>query len=171
MSDPLGDFNRRMAAGSTSWTQGPPQNAAESAAQSLIDARQPRGDSVGGGSIDFGGRICAIILIVGLLLFGVGAVVLERLREGAAILAILGLIVSGFLILIGGGGLAVAIIKELAGGSVLRTSAGKRRLGVAMLAGLAAWWLAPWLWMLGLRPPGALLGVIVAALVFGLARR
>lgn len=167
MSDPLNDFNRRTTAGNAAWMQGPPQNTAESAAQSFLDAQQPRGGSVGGGSIDFGARICAIILLAGIVLFAVGGLALENLREGPAMMAIVGLVVSGFLILVGGGGLVVALIKELADGF----GSAARRLLVAGLAGLAGWWMTPWVWMLGLPLPGALVAVAAAALVFAVMKR
>jgi len=89
MGDPLSDFNRRMTAGSASWTQGLPKNLAESTAQSFIDS-QERGRQVvlGGGSIDFGTRRCAVILLIGVALFSGGAYGLEHLTEGAAIMGI-----------------------------------------------------------------------------------
>lgn len=82
MSD-LDDFNRRMTAGSSSWMQGPPTHAAESAAQSLLDAPS-RSTSVGGSSIDFSVRISAIIILIGIALFVVGTYLADHFREAKA---------------------------------------------------------------------------------------
>ena len=159
MSNPLDDFNRRMPAGSSSWMQGPPTNAAESAAQSYIDA-QPR-TAAGGGSIDFGVRVSAIILLVGIALFAVGGYTADNFREGAAMTGLLVVIVSGFLLLVGGGGLVVGCIKGLG------SAGGWRSLLFAVLAALAAWWLSPWLWMIsGALVPKGLMPLAAAALVF-----
>jgi|GEM_PF-2433062 len=160
MSNPLDDFNRRMSAGDASWQQGPPTNAAESAAQSFIDAR-PRGSAAGGGSIDFGVRISAVILLVGIVLFAAGSHITDHYREATAMTGLLVVIVSGFLLLIGGGGLVVGCIKGLG------SAGGWRSLLLSVVAALAAWWLAPWLWMMsaGLVPRG-LMPFAAAALVF-----
>lgn len=159
MSNPLDDFNRRMTAGSGSWLQGPPTNAAESAAQSYIDA-QPR-TAAGGGSIDFGVRVSAIILLVGIALFAVGTYIADNFRETTAMTGLLVVIVSGFVLLVGGGGLVVGCIKGLG------SAGGWRSLLFAALAALAAWWLSPWLWMMsGALVPKGLMPLAAAALVF-----
>jgi len=151
----LDDFNRRMTLGNM---LGPPRNAAESAAQSFIDARQPQG-ATGGGSIDFGTRPCAIMLLIGIALFGGGAYALGNMKDGAGMMGIAVLIVSGFLMLIGGGGLAIACIKGLA------SARGWLSLGLAVLAGSAAWWFSPWLWFVGLAVPKGLAALTAAAVV------
>lgn len=159
MGSPLDDFNRRTTAGSGSWRQGPPTNAAESAAQSLIDQRSA--GTTGGGSIDFGVRVSAIILLVGIALFAVGTYITENFREGAAMTGILVVIVSGFVLLVGGGGLVVGCIKGLG------SAGGWRSLIFAALAALAAWWLSPWLWMMSAAlVPKGLMPLAAAALVF-----
>lgn len=160
MNEPLDDFNRRMTAGSASWMQGSPTNATESAAQSFIDA-QPRAAIPGGGSIDFGARVCGILLFTGILLFGGGAYVVDNMGGGVALLGILILIVSGFLMLIGGGGLVVDGVRSLG------TSSGRRRLLFAALAAFLAWWFSTWLWMMsfGFVPKG-LIPFAAASLVF-----
>lgn len=164
MSD-LDDFNRRMTAGSSSWMQGPPTHAAESAAQSLIDA-QSRSTSVGGGSIDFGVRISAIIILVGIALFVVGTYLADHFREGAAITGVLVAFVSGFVLLIGSGGLVVSCIKGLGSAS------GWRSLLFAAFAALATWWLSPWLWIMsGALVPRGLMPLAAAALVFAVRGR
>jgi hypothetical protein len=164
MSDPLDDFNRRMTAGDAAWVQGPPKNGAESAAQSFIDAQASVGRTpVGGGSIDFGTRVSAIILLVGVVLFAGGAYALDNLREGAAMAGIVVLIVSGFLLLIGGGGLAIACVRQLG------SARGWRNLLLAVFAALAAWWFSPWLWMMSnALIPRELLPLAAAALVLAL---
>lgn len=136
MSDPLDDFNRRMSAGRGAWILGPPKNAAESSAQSLLDG-QERGPAVGGGSIDFGVRISAVIVLFGIALFAVGTYLADNFREAMAMTGLLVVIVSGGLLLIGGGGLVVGCIKTLG------TSRGRFGLLLALLAALAAWWLSP----------------------------
>lgn len=159
MSDPLDDFNRRMTAGSGSWMQGPPTNAAESAAQSFIDQRGA--STTGGGSIDFGVRVSAIVLLVGIALFVVGTYITENFSEGTAMTGLLVVIISGFAMLAGGGGLVVGCIKGLG------SAGGWRGLLLAALAALVAWWLSPWLWMASsaLMPKG-LIPLTAAALVF-----
>jgi hypothetical protein len=160
MSEPLDDFNRRTTAGSGSWMMGPAKNAAESAAQSFIDAQQRgSGTATGGGSIDFGAKICAVMVLIGIALFSGGAHALENMKEGGAIMGIVVLIVSGFLILIGGGGLAVACFKGLG------SARGWISLLLAALAGLAAWWFSPWLWFIGLSLPQGLAALAAVALV------
>lgn len=156
---PLGDFNRRMTAGSGSWVQGPPTNAAESAAQSFID--QQSASATGGGSIDFGVRVSAAIVLVGVGLFAVGTYIADNFREAMAMSGLLVVIVSGFAMLIGGGGLVVGCIKGLG------SAGGWRSLIVAALAALAAWWLSPWLWMMSFAlVPKGLMPLVAAALVF-----
>lgn len=160
MSEPLDDFNRRMSGGDASWMQGPATNAAESAGQSFADARS-RLAVPGGGSIDFGARISAVILLVGIALFGLGAYVVDHMTGGAAMTGILVLIVSGFFMLIGGGGLAVDSIRSLGSPRCYR------RLFLAALAGFAAWYFSSWLWMATLAfVPKGLIPVAAVALVF-----
>lgn len=164
MSNPLDDFNRRMTAGSASWTQGPPKNAAESAAESYIDA-QARG-TAGGGGIDFGVRASAVIVLVGVALFAVGTYVVDHFREATAMTGLVVVIVSGFALLVGGGGLVLGCLKGL------DTAGGWRGLLLAALAALAAWWLSPWLWMMSFAlVPKGLMPVAAAALVFALTGR
>lgn len=161
MSNPLEDFNRRMTAGSGAWMQGPPTNGAESAAQSYIDAQQRDMGTAGRGSIDFGVRVSAIILLVGIALFAMGTYIADNFREGTAMTGLLVVIVSGFVMLIGGGGLVVGCIKGLG------SAGGWRSLLLAVLAALAAWWLSPWLWMMsGALVPKGLMPLAAAALVF-----
>lgn len=163
MSNPLDDFNRRMTAGRGSWMQGPATNPAESAADALIDAQPRATGSVGGGSIDFGVRVSAIIVLVGIALFAVGAYMADNFREAMAMTGLLVVIVSGFLLLIGGGGLVVGCC------SGLRSKGGWLSLLLAALAALVAWWLSPWLWMMSAAlAPRELLPVAAAALVFAL---
>lgn len=157
--NPLDDFNRRMTAGSSSWVQGPPTNAAESAAQSFIDQRSA--GTTGGGSIDFGARVSAVLLLVGIALFALGTYIADNFREGAAMTGLLVVIVSGFVMLVGGGGLVVGCFKSLG------SAGGWRSLILAALAALAAWWLSPWLWMAGFPlVPKGLMPLAAAALVF-----
>lgn len=167
MSNPLDDFNRRMTAGGGAWMQGPPTNPAEAAADSFVDDAQQRGaGSVGAGSIDFGVRVCAIILLVGIALFAVGAYIADNFREAVAMTGLLVVIVSGFLLLIGGGGLVVGCIRGL------RSKNGWLSLLLATLAALVAWWLSPWLWMMSSAlAPKELMPVAAAALVFALRGR
>lgn len=166
MSDPLDDFNRRTTAGSGSWMMGPPRNAAESAAQSFIDARGRRGTAAGGGSIDFGVKTGAVMLLIGIALFLGGAYALENMQGGAAMLGVVVLIVSGFLILIGGGGLAIACLKELG------SARGWLSLSLAALAGLAGWWFSPWLWsVFGLPVPQGLAALAAAGVVLAFTGR
>lgn len=113
MSDPLDDFNKCMTVGSSSWMMGAPKNTAESAAQSLIDAQQPRTQTAGGGSIDFGIKPCAIILLSGIAFYTVGSYLIDNFREATAMTGLLILIISGFSLLIGGGGLVVGCLKSL----------------------------------------------------------
>jgi len=126
----LDDFNRRMTAGSSSWMNGPPTNAAESAAQAYVDA-QSRRAAAGGGSVDFGVRISAIILLVGISLFAVGAYISDHFRGAMAMTGLLVVLISGFLLLVGGG-LFVGCIKDLGAAS------GRRGLLFAALAALGA---------------------------------
>lgn len=166
MSNPLDDFNRRMTAGRGSWMQGPPTNPAEAAADSLIDAQQRGAGSVGGGSIDFGVRVCAIILLVGIALFAVGAYIADNFHEAMAMTGLLVVIVSGFLLLIGGGGLVLGCVRGL------HSKGGWLSLLLATLAALVAWWLSPWLWMMSSAlAPKELIPVAAAALVFALRGR
>ena len=146
--------------------QGPPKTLGASVAQSFID-NQERGRRVasGGGSIDFGARPCAVILLIGVALFSGGAYGLEPLKEGAAIMGILALIVSAFLLLIGGGGLAVACFKGL--GSVR----GWLNLALAALVAFAAWSFSPWLWSIGLTMPKGLVALAAVAFLFLLIGR
>lgn len=166
MGDPLNDYNRRMTAGSGSWTQGPPKNLAESTAQSFIDSQERgRGVASGGSSIDFGTRPCAIVLLIGVVLFSGGAYALENMKEGAAIMGIVTLIMSAFLLLIGGGGLAVACFKGLG------SARGWLNLALATLAAFAAWSFSPWLWSIGLTMPKGLVALAAVAFVFLLIGR
>ncbi len=159
MSD-LDDFNRRMTAGSSSWMQGPPTHAAESAAQSLIDA-QSHSTSVGGGSIDFGVRISAIIVLIGIALFVVGTYLADHFREAKAMTGLLIVLIGSFALILGSGGLVMGCIKGL--GSV----SGWRSLAFAILAAFAAWWLSPWLWMMsGALVPKSFIPLAAVALVF-----
>lgn len=164
MSEPLDDFNRRMTAGRGAWTEGPPKNAAEAAAQSFIDA-QPAGAAPGGGSIDFGTRVSAVVLLVGVALFVAGTYVSENFREATAMTGLLIVIVGGFALLVGVGGLVVGCIRGLG------SAQGRLSLLLAVVAALAAWWLSPWLWLMSAAlVPKALIPVAAAALVFA-ARR
>lgn len=161
MNSPLDDFNRRTTAGNGSWTMGPPTNAAESAAQSMIDAQQRGAGPTGGGSIDFGVRPCAVLLLIGLALFAGGNYAVENLQEGKALMGIAVLILSGFLILIGGGGLVVGVIKTLG------SARGWGSLILAAGVGLIAWWLSPMLWSIGLTAPRFLIvPALVAVMLF-----
>lgn len=137
----LDDFNRRMAAGNASWTLGPATNAAESATKSLTTVPL-RGKVVGGGSIDFGVRASAIILLSGSALFTVGTYVADYLREATAMTGLLVVLIGSFALLLVAGRLVMSCSKGL--GSV----SGWRSLGFAILAALAAWWLSPWLGMM-----------------------
>lgn len=159
MSD-MDDFNRRMTAGSSSWMQGPPTHAAESAAQSLIDA-QARSTSVGGGSIDFGVRISAIIVLIGIALFVVGTYLADHFREAKAMTGLLIVLLGGFALILGGGGLVMGCIKGLG------SARGWRSLAFAILASLAAWLLSPWVWMMsGALVPRSFIPLAAVALVF-----
>lgn len=160
MGDRLDDFNRRITAGRSSWRQGPPTNAAESAAQPFIDSQEQGRAAAGGGSIDFGARPCAIILLIGVILFAGGAYALENMKEGAAIMGIVVLILSAFLLLIGGGGLAVACLKGLG------SARGWLTLALAAVASFAAWSFSPWLWSVGLALPRGLTAIGALALTF-----
>ncbi len=158
-NDPLEDFNRRTTAGSGSWMQGPPTNAAESTAQTFIDQRGA--GKTGGGSIDFGVRISAIIVLLGVLLFAGGAHIADNFHEAAAMTGLLVVLVSGFLLLVGVGGLVVGIIKDMGSAN------GWRNLLIAALAALVTWWFSPWLWMMSSAVlPKGLMPVAAAALVF-----
>ena len=160
MSDSLDDFNQRMTTGNSPLAT-PPANAAETIAQSFIDARLPHPIPVDGGSIDFGRRPSAILLLIGIVLFAAGSYGLDHLKEGAAIGAIALLILSGFLLLIGGGGLAIATIKNLAGRQ------GRRHTVIAVAIGLGTWWLLPAYAPLSLFLPNALtaLGLFAAVML------
>ncbi|PWS36623.1 hypothetical protein DFH01_15910 [Falsiroseomonas bella] len=162
MSKPLDDFNRRMTHGDA---LGPATNAAESAAQPYLDAQRRSTAPTGGGSIEFGTTISGILLLVGIVLFAGGAYALETLKEGAALMGIAVLILSGGLILVGGGGLAVSCFRAL--GSVR----GIRDLGLATIAGLLAWWFAPWFGFVALLLPHGLLALGAAALVLVVTAR
>ena len=161
MSSPLDDFNRRMTAGRAAWTQGPPKNAAESAAQSILDAQERGTTASGGGSIDFGVRVSAVILLVGIALFVAGSYIADNFHEITAMTGLLVALVGGFVMLVGVGGLVVGCIKGLG------SARGWLGLLLAALAALAAWWLSPWLWMASsaLVPKG-LMPLAAAALVF-----
>ncbi len=158
MGNPQDDFNRRVTAGRAAWALGPPKNAAESAAQSVLDA-QASAPAVGGGSIDFGATVSAAILLVGIALFAGGSYALDNLREGGAILAIVILLVSAFAMLVGVGGLAVACIRGLG------SAGGRWSLLLATVAGLAAWWGAE-SWFIAPAMPRPLIALAVAAIVF-----
>lgn len=152
--NPLDDFNRRTTAGRGSWTQGAPTSAAESAAQSFIDQRDAA--PKGGGSIDFGVRVSAVIFLVGAVLFVAGTYVADTFREATAMTGLLVVVIGGFAMLIGAGGLVVGCVKRLG------SAGGWRNLAFAALAALFAWWFSPWLWMMssalmpqGLIPPTA----------------
>ncbi|WP_295048282.1 hypothetical protein [uncultured Paracoccus sp.] len=161
MSDPLDDFNRRMTAGRAAWTQGPPKSAADSAAQSILDAQDRGTAASGGGSIDFGVRVCAVILLIGIALFVAGGYVADSFREATAMTGLLVVIFGGLAMLVGGGGLVVGCIKGLG------SAGGWRNLILAALAALAAWWLSPWLWMMSAAlMPKTLMPLAAAALVF-----
>lgn len=151
MSNPLDDFNRRLARGDM---DGPATNAAESAAQSFLDARRPAPSPVGGGSIDFGGVAGVLLLAAGLVLFLAGAWLLENSQGGKALTGLALLIVSAMLVLVGAGSLLVAIIRRAGG---VAKALGARNLLFLGLALLAGWWAAPrlWslLWSLGLALP------------------
>ncbi len=166
MSDPLDDFNRRMTADNGSWMQGTPTNAAESAAQSFIDTQRRSTGAIGGGSIDFGVRISSIILLVGIVLFSIGTYITDNFHAAMAMTGLLIVIISGFLLLVGVGGLAIGCIKGLG------SAGGWRSLLLALIAALAGWWLSPWLWMMSsaLVPKG-LIPLAAAALVFAITGR
>lgn len=165
MTDPLDDFNRRVTAGRGAWAQGPATNAAESAAQSLIDA-QERAAATGGGSIDFGVRVSALVLLAGIALFAAGTYVADNFREATAMNGLLLVIIGGFVMLVGVGGLVVGCIKGLG------SAGGWRNLLLAAIAALSAWWLAPWIWALsGALLPRELIPLVAAALVFLIAGR
>ncbi len=167
MSEPLDDFNRRMTAGNSSWTMGPPTNSAESAAQSMLDTQQRLAGPTGGGSIAFGMRPGAVLLLIGILLFAVGNYAVENLREGKALAGIFVLVLSGGVILVGGGGLAVACIKALG------SSHGRRALLFAAVGGSGAWWLLPLVGFFGVTAPRILAtaGVVAVVLFFMGGRR
>jgi hypothetical protein len=162
MSNPLDDFNRRMTHGDA---LGPPTNAAESAAQSYLDAQRRSVPPTGGGSIDFGTTTSGIVLLVGIVLFAGGAYALESLKEGGALMGIAILILSGCLILVGGGGLAVSCFRNLG------SARGIRDLGLAAMAGVLAWWFAPWLGAVALLLPHGLLALGAAALALVVTAR
>lgn len=165
MSDPLNDFNRRMSAGRGAWMQGPPKNAAESSAQSLLDV-QEHGPAAGGGSIDFGVRVSSVIILLGIALFAVGTYLADNFREAMAMTGLLVVIVSGGLLLIGCGGLVVGCIRSLG------TAAGRLSLILAVVAALAVWWFSPWLWMMSFAlVPQGLMPLAAAAAVFAFAAR
>lgn len=165
MGNELDDFNRRMTNGNTPLST-PPSNAAESLAQSFIDARLPHPVSVGGGSIDFGIRPSAVLLLAGIALFTGGSYALDHLREGAALGAIAVLLISGFLILIGGGGLVIGCIKNLG------HTRGRRAVLVAIIGGLIAWWLSARSLFIATLLPSSLAGIAITALILlVLARR
>ncbi|MHB2170174.1 hypothetical protein [Alsobacter sp. R-9] len=159
MTSPLDDFNKRTTAGGGSWIQGPPTNVAESAAEAFIES-QRRSNTVGGGSIDFGVPASAFILLIGVALFVLGTYVSDNFREAKAMTGLLLVIVSGFMMLVGVGGVVVGCIKNLT------TTSGWRCLFFAALAAFAAWWFSRALWMMsfGLVPQG-LMPVVAAALV------
>lgn len=158
MSDSLDVFNKRMTTGNSPLNT-PPTNAAESIAQSFIDARLPHPTPAGGGSIAFGRRPGAVLLLIGILLFAGGSYGLDHWREGAAIGAMALLILSGFLLLIGGGGLAVACMKDLGD----RTH--RRRVLIAIALGIGTWWILPAYSPLSLFLPNALTALAVFAAV------
>jgi hypothetical protein len=139
MNDPVDDFNNRITSGKASWMKGPSTNAAHSVAQSFLDARQENSPPAGGGSIDFGTPISSVILLTGIAFYAFGAYALDNMQQGNAILAVLALIISGFMILIGGAGIVIASFKELG------TGRGWFKLAAAIIAGLATWWFYPWL--------------------------
>ncbi len=160
MSEPLDDFNRRMTAGSAAWMQGPPRNAAESAAQAMIDARAPA-PAGGGGSIDFGARTGAVLLLAGAALFAGGGWLVDNTREGAAMLGILLLIVSAFAMLVGVGAAAVDALRGLG------SARGILSVALAGVAAVAGWWGPLRLyWATGLDMPAAILAAAAAAVVF-----
>jgi len=170
MSNPLDDFNRRMTYGDS---LGPPKNAAESAAQSFIDAQKRNSLPVGGGSIDFGAKTSAAMLVTGIALFYFGVYLVENFQEGPAMMGIIASLIGGFMTLIGGGGLVVAGIKNI--GNVANLL-GTQNLLFAAAAGLTAYWISPaiWslLWMIGLSMvPVWLIALIASCLLFTIIRR
>lgn len=160
----LDDFNRRTTAGSGSWVQGPPTSAAESAAQSFIDQRSP--GTTGGGGIDFGVRVSAVILLAGIGLFALGNYMADRFYESTAMTGLLIVIISGFVMLIGTGGVVVGCIRGLG------SARGWLNLILAALAAAAAWWFSQWLWMMSFAlVPDWLIPPAAAALMLVLTAR
>lgn len=140
MSEPLDDFNRRLMRGDL---DGPATNAAESAAQALLDARRQAGGPVGGGSIDFGAGPGAALLAAGMGLFLVGAWLLENSQGGKALTGVALLILSAILALVGAGSLLVASFRTAGRAANLL---GVRTLLFLGLAVLTALWATPRLW-------------------------
>lgn len=170
MSNPLDDFNRRMTYGDS---LGPAKNAAESAAQSFIDIQKRNSFSVGGGSIDFGAKISTVILATGIALFYFGVYLVENFQESPAMMGIIASLIGGFVILIGGGGLVVAGIKNIGNVASLL---GTKNLLFAAAVGFIAYWISPaiWslLWMIGLpMVPVWLIAFIAYCLLFMIIRR
>ena len=161
MSDPLEDFNRRMTAGQGSWMLGPPKNAAESAAQAILDAQQRGAGTTSAGGIDIGARASATIVLAGIVLFSGVAYTTNGFFRTPSLIGMLIVALSGVMLLIGTIGLATSCIADL------KSAKGWRNLFFAALAGLAAWWFSRWLWMMSFAlVPESLIPFLAVALVF-----
>lgn len=167
MSNPLDDFNRRMTFGNTF---GPPRNAAESAAQSFLDARQPKGTaSGGGGGIDLGPhsiKPLAGMLAGGVLLLLGGIYAMGNLTDGAAMLGFVVILVGGLLTILGG-----VLLLMVGVGTVLGSTSPRQWLLSIAAALVAWWWLTPFLWSIGLPLPPVPVALVVAGLTFLLTKR
>lgn len=167
MSDPLDDFNRRLTRGDM---DGPPTNAAESAAQTFLEGRRSPPGAVGGGSIDFGGRIGTILIgIAGLLLLGGGWLV-ENSQEGKALAGILLLLLGAMLMLVGTGALLVASIRKAASAPLA--------VALALVSAAIATWSTPrialQLWLMGVPVPRWshwVIALVTAAIAFVILQR
>lgn len=164
MSEPLDDFNRRMTRGDT---LGPPTNAAESAAQSFLDAQRRNAPPVGGGSIDFGAKAGVALLLGGFALFFFAANLVDKAQGGTALVGLVLALVSGILILFGGGALLVSTLRGAGNAARLL---GMRSLLLAGTSLLIAWLAAPkvWslLWSLGLVFPVWVIALAIAFVAF-----
>jgi hypothetical protein len=166
MSD-LDDFNRRMTFGNM---LGPPRNAAESAAQSFIDARQPQGTTGGGGGgIDLGPhsiKPLACVVVAGIVLLGGGAYASGHFADGAAIMGLIAAVIGGLMLMVGG-----VLLTMVSIGAVV-ASAKPRQLALCGAAAVAGWWLSPWLGLfIGFAVPQTLAALAAAGLVFVLTMR